>query len=572
MSASKKLYDGAEIFFESLRRENVEYVFGMPGGATIQIYERLYDIDYLKHILVRHEQGATHMADGYARASGRPGVVLVTSGPGATNTVTGIATAYMDSSPLVVFTGQVPTQLIGNDAFQEADIIGITRPITKHSFLVRDVKDLAPSIRKAFYIAQSGRPGPVVVDLPKNVISAVSEFQYPEKVEVRGYKPNYEGHINQIKKAAKAIAEAKRPLLYVGGGVIMSGASQELRAFAIENNIPVTMTLQGIGAFPGTSELSLGMLGMHGMYWANQAVNNCDVLIALGARFDDRVTGKVETFATKAYKIHVDIDPTCIDKNVTVDVPIVGDVKKVLQNLRKVMPGKPDTSEWWQQIRKWQQECPLNYEKNDGKLRTQFVLERLSEKTKGEAIVVSDVGQHQMFVAQYYKFNHPRSHISSGGLGTMGFSIPAAIGAAHAVKDRPIISISGDGGFAMNMQELITAKAYNVPVKFILINNSFLGMVRQWQELFFDERYSFTDLSKHNPDFSKIVQAIGIKSFVVNMVDQVDHVLDEMLNYNEGPVFAEFRVVKEEMVFPMVPAGASVSEMIVERLNPQRML
>ncbi|MCD6376000.1 MAG: biosynthetic-type acetolactate synthase large subunit [Caldisericaceae bacterium] len=572
MSASKKLYDGAEIFFESLRRENVEYVFGMPGGATIQIYERLYDIDYLKHILVRHEQGATHMADGYARASGRPGVVLVTSGPGATNTVTGIATAYMDSSPLVVFTGQVPTQLIGNDAFQEADIIGITRPITKHSFLVRDVKDLAPSIRKAFYIAQSGRPGPVVVDLPKNVISAVSEFQYPEKVEVRGYKPNYEGHINQIKKAAKAIAEAKRPLLYVGGGVIMSGASQELRAFAIENNIPVTMTLQGIGAFPGTSELSLGMLGMHGMYWANQAVNNCDVLIALGARFDDRVTGKVETFATKAYKIHVDIDPTCIDKNVTVDVPIVGDVKKVLQNLRKVMPGKPDTSEWWQQIRKWQQECPLTYEKNDGKLRTQFVLERLSEKTKGEAIVVSDVGQHQMFVAQYYKFNHPRSHISSGGLGTMGFSIPAAIGAAHAVKDRPIISISGDGGFAMNMQELITAKAYNVPVKFILINNSFLGMVRQWQELFFDERYSFTDLSKHNPDFSKIVQAIGIKSFVVNMVDQVDHVLDEMLNYNEGPVFAEFRVVKEEMVFPMVPAGASVSEMIVERLNPQRML
>ncbi|HHE54372.1 MAG TPA: biosynthetic-type acetolactate synthase large subunit, partial [Caldithrix abyssi] len=492
--------------------------------------------------------------------------------PGATNTVTGIATSYRASSPLVVLTGQVPTQLIGNDAFQEADIIGITRPITKHSFLVRDVKDLAPSIRKAFYIAQSGRPGPVVVDLPKNVISAVSEFQYPEKVEVRGYKPNYEGHINQIKKAAKAIAEAKRPLLYVGGGVIMSGASQELRAFAIENNIPVTMTLQGIGAFPGTSELSLGMLGMHGMYWANQAVNNCDVLIALGARFDDRVTGKVETFATKAYKIHVDIDPTCIDKNVTVDVPIVGDVKKVLQNLRKVMPGKPDTSEWWQQIRKWQQECPLTYEKNDGKLRTQFVLERLSEKTKGEAIVVSDVGQHQMFVAQYYKFNHPRSHISSGGLGTMGFSIPAAIGAAHAVKDRPIISISGDGGFAMNMQELITAKAYNVPVKFILINNSFLGMVRQWQELFFDERYSFTDLSKHNPDFSKIVQAIGIKSFVVNMVDQVDHVLDEMLNYNEGPVFAEFRVVKEEMVFPMVPAGASVSEMIVERLNPQRML
>ncbi len=572
MSASAKMYDGAEIFFECLRRENVEYVFGMPGGATIQIYERLYDIDFLKHILVRHEQGATHMADGYARASGKVGVVLVTSGPGATNTVTGIATAYMDSSPIVVFTGQVPTHLIGNDAFQEADIIGITRPITKHSFLVRDVKDLAPSIRKAFYIAQTGRPGPVVVDLPKNVISAVSSFEYPEKVEVRGYKPNYEGHINQIKKAAKAIAEAKRPLLYVGGGVIMSGASQELRAFAIENNLPVTMTLQGIGAFPGTSELSLGMLGMHGMYWANQAINNCDVLVALGARFDDRVTGKVETFATKAFKIHVDIDPSCIDKNVKVDVPIVGDLKRVLKTLRQVMPGKPDTSEWWKQIRQWQKECPLTYEKHDGKLRTQFILERLSEKTKGEAVIVSDVGQHQMFVAQYYKFNHPRSHISSGGLGTMGFSVPAAIGAAHAVKDRPIISISGDGGFAMNMQELITAKAYKLPIKFIVINNSFLGMVRQWQELFFEERYSFTDLSEHNPDFVKIAQAIGLKSFLVTRMDQVDSVIDEMLNYNDGPVFAEFRVIKEELVFPMVPAGASVSEMILDRLNPQRML
>ncbi|APF19952.1 biosynthetic-type acetolactate synthase large subunit [Caldithrix abyssi] len=572
MSPSKNMYNGAEIFFESLRRENVEYIFGMPGGATIQIYERLYDIDFLKHILVRHEQGATHMADGYARASGKTGVVLVTSGPGATNTVTGIATAYMDSSPIVVFTGQVPTNLIGNDAFQEADIIGITRPITKHSFLVRDVKDLASTIRKAFYIAQSGRPGPVVVDLPKDVISAVSSFEYPEKVEVRGYKPNYEGHINQIKKAARAIAAAKRPLLYVGGGVVMAGASQELRAFAIENHLPVAMTLQGIGAFPGTSELSLGMLGMHGMYWANQAINHCDVLVALGARFDDRVTGKVDTFATNAYKIHVDIDPSCIDKNVKVDVPIVGDVKRVLKTLRQVMPGRPNTDEWWQQIRQWQQECPLTYEKHDGKLRTQFILERLSEKTRGEAVVVSDVGQHQMFIAQYYKFNHPRSHLSSGGLGTMGFSVPAAIGAAYAVHDRPIISISGDGGFAMNMQELITAKANKLPIKFMVINNSFLGMVRQWQELFFEERYSFTDLSEHNPDYVKIAQAMGIKSFLVTRTDQVDATLEEALNYNDGPVFVEFRVIKEELVFPMVPAGASVSEMIVERLNPQRML
>ncbi|MHB2149369.1 biosynthetic-type acetolactate synthase large subunit [Calditrichota bacterium LG25] len=572
MSPSKNMYNGAEIFFESLRRENVEYIFGMPGGATIQIYERLYDIDFLKHILVRHEQGATHMADGYARASGKTGVVLVTSGPGATNTVTGIATAYMDSSPIVVFTGQVPTNLIGNDAFQEADIIGITRPVTKHSFLVRDVKDLASTIRKAFYIAQSGRPGPVVVDLPKDVISAVSSFEYPEKVEVRGYKPNYEGHINQIKKAARAIAAAKRPLLYVGGGVVMAGASQELRAFAIENHLPVAMTLQGIGAFPGTSELSLGMLGMHGMYWANQAINHCDVLVALGARFDDRVTGKVDTFATNAYKIHVDIDPSCIDKNVKVDVPIVGDVKRVLKTLRQVMPGRPNTDEWWQQIRQWQQECPLTYERHDGKLRTQFILERLSEKTRGEAVVVSDVGQHQMFIAQYYKFNHPRSHLSSGGLGTMGFSVPAAIGAAYAVHDRPIISISGDGGFAMNMQELITAKANKLPIKFMVINNSFLGMVRQWQELFFEERYSFTDLSEHNPDYVKIAQAMGIKSFLVTRTDQVDATLEEALNYNDGPVFVEFRVIKEELVFPMVPAGASVSEMIVERLNPQRML
>ncbi len=574
MSSSPKMYEGAEILFETLRRENVEYIFGIPGGATINIYEKLYDIDFLTHVLTRHEQGAAHAADGYARASGKVGVVLVTSGPGATNTVTGIATAYMDSSPIVVFTGQVPTHLIGNDAFQEADIIGITRPITKHSFLVRDVRDLAPSIRKAFYIARSGRPGPVVVDLPKNVMSAFSPLEYPEKINIRGYKPNYEGHINQIKKAAQAIARAKRPLLYVGGGVIMSGpkAVQELRAFAIENQLPVAMTLQGLGAFPGTSELSLGMLGMHGMYWANQAINHCDVLVALGARFDDRVTGKLETFAPDAYKIHVDIDPSCIDKNVEVDVPIVGDVGKVLSELRRAMPHKPDTSVWWQEIRNWQKECPLTYEKSDNKLRTQFILERLSEKTKGEAVIVSDVGQHQMFIAQFYKFTHPRSHLSSGGLGTMGFSVPAALGASFAVTDRPIISISGDGGFAMNMQELLTARYYKRPVKFIVINNSYLGMVRQWQELFYNERYSFTDLSAANPDFSKVVQAMGIKSFVSSRMDEVDGILDAMLDYNDGPVFAEFRVIKEEMVFPMVPAGASVSDMILDRLSPERIL
>ncbi len=563
---------GAEIFLEMLRREGVEVVFGMPGGAVIQIYDALHDHKAFQHILVRHEQGATHMADGYARASGKVGVVLVTSGPGATNTVTGIATAYMDSTPLVVFTGQVPTHLIGNDAFQEADIIGITRPITKHSFLVRNVDELAPAIRKAFYLARTGRPGPVVVDLPKDVINAVTQFHFPENVTIRGYKPTYDGHINQIKKAARVISQAKRPLLYVGGGVIMSGASQELRYFAIENQLPVTMTLQGLGAFPGSSELSLGMLGMHGMYWANQAINHCDVLVALGARFDDRVTGKLETFARKAYKIHVDIDPATIDKNVPVDIPIVGDVKRVLNLLRQFMPQKPDTREWWQQIRHWQQECPLHYEKDDGKLRSQFIVERLWEKTKGDAILVTDVGQHQMFVAQYFKFQHPRTHITSGGLGTMGFAVPAAIGAAFAGRDYPVFSISGDGGFAMNMQELLVAKAHRLPIKFIIINNNYLGMVRQWQELFYHEKYSYTDLHQLNPDFARVAQSMGIPAVRVNRMDAVDAAIDQLLTHNDGPMLVEFVVEKEELVFPMVPAGASVSDMILERLNPQRMM
>ncbi len=563
---------GAEIFLEMLKREGVEVIFGIPGGAIIQIYDELHDTRDFNHILVRHEQGATHMADGYARASGKVGVVLVTSGPGATNTVTGIATAYMDSTPLVVFTGQVPTHLIGNDAFQEADIIGITRPITKHSFLVRDVAELASTIRKAFYLARTGRPGPVVVDLPKDVINAVTEFQFPETIHIRGYKPTYEGHINQIKKAARMISQAKRPLLYVGGGVVMSGASQELRYFAIENQLPVTMTLQGLGAFPGASELSLGMLGMHGMYWANQAINHCDVLVALGARFDDRVTGKLETFARDAFKIHVDIDPATIDKNVPVDIPIVGDVKRVLKLLRQYMPKKPDTREWWQQIRRWQQECPLQYEKGDGKLRTQFIIERLWEKTRGDAIIVSDVGQHQMFVAQYFKFRHPRTHITSGGLGTMGFSVPAAIGAAFARQDFPVISISGDGGFAMNMQELLVAKAHRLPVKFIIINNNYLGMVRQWQELFYNEKYSFTDLDQLNPDFARVAQSMGIPAKRVTRMDAVDEAIDQLLAQSDGPMLVEFIVEKEELVFPMVPAGASVSEMILERLNPQRMM
>lgn len=569
---SKQKMSGADIFFECLKREKVEYIFGYPGGATLKIYEKLYDIKFLEHILSRHEQGATHMAEGYAKATGKVGVVLVTSGPGATNTVTGIANAYMDSSPIVVFTGQVPTHLIGNDAFQEADIMGITRPITKHNFIVRKVEELAPIIRKAFHLASTGRPGPVLVDLPKDVINCEYEFNYPETVVIRGYKPTYTGHVNQIKKAAQVISKAKRPLLYVGGGVVMANASQELRSFAIDYGFPVTMTLQGLGAFPGSSEQSLGMLGMHGTYWANQAVNNCDVLVALGARFDDRVTGKTDTFATNAFKIHVDIDPTAIDKNVVVDLPIVGDVKRIIAELRQAMPGKPDVSGWMKKIKAWQEDCPLQYEKEDGKLRTEYVLEKLSNKTKGEAVIVTDVGQHQMWTAQYYKFNHPRSHLTSGGLGTMGFSVPASIGAAIAIKDRPVISISGDGGFQMNIQELITAAHLKLPINFIILNNSFLGMVRQWQELFHAEKYSFTDLGASNPDFVKVGEAFGIPSVSTDKMEEVDGIIDKLLAKTDGPMLAEFRVVKEDMVFPMVPSGGSISDMIVKRLNPQRMI
>ena len=572
MTKKKKILTGADIFFESLREEGVEKIFGYPGGATIKIYEKLYDIDFLEHILTRHEQGATHAAEGYARVTGKVGVVLVTSGPGATNTVTGIADAYMDSIPIVVFTGQVPSHLIGNDAFQEADIVGITRPITKHNFLVRDVKDIASTIKKAFYIASTGRPGPVLVDLPKDLIAAECEYNYPDEVEIRGYKPTLKGHKNQIKKAADFIRKAKRPLLYVGGGVVMADASKELTEFARKNNIPVTNTLLGLGSFPGTDPQFLGMLGMHGTYYANQAVNHCDVLIAVGARFDDRVTGNTDTFAADAYKIHIDIDPTAIDKNVLVDLPIVGNAKEIMTGLLAELSNKRSEDEWWKQIDEWKKTCPLEYKRPDNQLRTQFVIEKISEKTKGEAIIVSDVGQHQMWVAQYYKFNHPRSHVSSGGLGTMGFSVPASLGAAFGVKDRPIVSINGDGGFQMNLQELITATHHKLPIKFFIMNNGFLGMVRQWQELFHEEKYSFTDLRDSNPDFIALGKAFGIESISTQDPEEVDEILDKAFAINDRPVLVEFRVAKEDLVFPMVPSGASISDMIVKRLNPKRMI
>ena len=480
MHASGQTLNGSEIFFECLRRENVEYIFGYPGGSLLKVYETLYDVEDIQHILVRHEQGATHMAEGYARATGKPGVVLVTSGPGATNTVTGIANAYMDSSPMVVFTGQVPSSLIGNDAFQEADIVGITRPITKHNFLVKDVKELAITIRKAFFLATNGRPGPVLVDMPKDILNASCLFQWPEMVEIRGFKPTLKCHINQVQKAAHKIAEAKRPLLYIGGGVISADASEELRAFAIKQNIPVTMTLQGLGAFAGNHPLSMGMLGMHGTYWANQAVNACDLLIAVGARFDDRVTGKTATFATQAYKIHNDIDPTNVDKNIKVDLPIVGDAKHFLTSLIEEMPATAeDRTPWLAQIEEWRKKCPLTYETSDDKLRTEFVIDEVSKQTQGNAVVVTDVGQHQMWTSQFYTFINPRSIITSGGLGTMGYGLPAAIGAAFGITDKPVILFCGDGGLMMNIQELVTAVYGKIPIKIFLINNSFLGMVRQ---------------------------------------------------------------------------------------------
>ncbi|MBI5727324.1 MAG: biosynthetic-type acetolactate synthase large subunit, partial [Ignavibacteriales bacterium] len=479
--------------------------------------------------------------------------------------------AYMDSVPIVVFTGQVPSHLIGKDAFQEADIVGITRPITKHNFLVRDVKDLAMTIKMAFYLASTGKPGPVLVDLPKDIIANKCVFEYPETVEMRGYKPNYHGHSSQIKKAAEKLRNAKRPVLYVGGGVIMSGGTKELALLAKENNLPVTMTLQGLGAFPGTDDLSLGMLGMHGTYWANMAVNNCDVLVSLGARFDDRVTGKVDKFAVDAYKIHVDIDPAAIDKNVVVDLPIVGDVKHVIAELAAEMNSAPHINDWWDQINAWKDECPMDYEDSDGLLRTEMVIEKLSERTKGEAVIVTDVGQHQMWTAQYYKYAHPRSNLTSGGLGTMGFSVPAAIGAYFARPDQPIISISGDGGFQMNIQELITAAAYKLPIKFIIINNSFLGMVRQWQELFHAEKFSFTDLSASNPDFVKVAEAMGCVAYATDDPKEIDNMFDKAFAVTDRPVVLEFKVVKENMVFPMVPAGGALSDMMVKRLNPKMM-
>jgi acetolactate synthase-1/2/3 large subunit len=558
---------GAQIFVESLKMEGVDTIFCYPGGATLNITDAFHCSD-IKQIVVRHEQGAVHASDGYARASGRVGVSLVTSGPGATNTVTGIATAYMDSIPIVIFSCQVNTMLIGNDAFQEADIIGITRPCTKHSYLVKDVKDLARIVKEAFYIAKSGRPGPVLVDIPKDVSAALWEFKYPEKVYIRSYQPTYIGHPGQIKRAMKLIASSKRPVLYTGGGIISSGASIELIKFAEALSIPVTNTLMGLGGFPGNHPLFLGMLGMHGTYAANMAITSSDVIIAMGARFDDRATGKVDEFAPHAKIIHVDIDPTSISKNIRVDVPIVGDIKNVLKKMIEIVEDDKETfrdypnaiSEWTKEIARWKKEYPLTYVRN-GTLKPQYVIERIYELTKGKAIISTEVGQNQMWTAQFYKFLKPRSIITSGGLGTMGFGFPASIGAQIAFPKMLVIDIAGDGSIQMNIQELATAVQFKLPVKVVILNNGYLGMVRQWQEFFYEKRYTWTHL-ECTPDFVKLAEAYGAEGYRIEREDEVDTILKEAF-HNNKPTLIDVHVNPEESVYPMVPAGASLREMLL---------
>ena len=553
---------GSEILLRCLLLEGVEYVFGYPGGAVLPIYDSLYG-HRLKHILARHEQGAIHMADGYARATGRPGVVIATSGPGATNLVTGIATAMMDSVPLVCITGNVAQHLIGTDAFQEADIKGITMPITKHSYLVKDVNDLPRIVREAFHIATTGRPGPVLIDIPKDVSNAKTTFRYPEKVHLRGYNPTIYPNGLQVEKVCRVIPRAKRPVILAGGGVIASGpkASEELIRLAERTQIPVITTLMGLGGFPRSHPLSLGMPGMHGSYAANHALLECDLLIGIGVRFDDRVTmARIDKFAAKAKIVHLDIDPAEIGKNVQTYIPIVADVKHSLAAINeKVEPG--DTREWLAQIEQWKKEHPLTYKASDEVIKPQWLIEMIARTTDGDAIVTTDVGQHQMWVAQYYPFNHPRSNITSGGLGTMGFGFPAAIGAKIAYPDRTVIAVTGDGGFQMTAQELAIVAIHNIPVKVAILNNRTLGMVRQWQQLFHGGRYSEVDLSG-SPDFVKLAEAYGVRGMRATTPAEAEAVWQEALRH-PGPVVVEFVIPTDENVYPMVAPGAGLDEMIL---------
>ncbi|MGE3773403.1 MAG: biosynthetic-type acetolactate synthase large subunit [Gammaproteobacteria bacterium] len=564
---------GAEIFVRALIDEGVEFVFGYPGGAVLHIYDELYKQDRLKHILVRHEQGATHAADGYARATGKPGVVLVTSGPGATNAVTGIATAYMDSIPMVVFTGQVPTHLIGNDAFQEVDAVGITRPCVKHNFLVERVEDLAVTIKKAFYVATSGRPGPVVVDIPKDVTANVTEYQYPDTVDIRSYKPNTRGHPGQIRKAAQLILGAERPMIYTGGGVVLDNGANELTQFARLLGYPVTNTLMGLGAYPATDPQFIGMLGMHGTYESNMAMHHCDVLIAIGARFDDRVTGDLAKFCPEAKIVHIDIDPSSISKNVRVDVPIVGGVTNVLSELNRqlqeanVAPIDRATHPWWRQIREWQKLDCLRYDKAGKAIKPQAVIEALWRETKGDAYITSDVGQHQMWAAQFYKFDRPRRWINSGGLGTMGFGLPAAMGVQLAFPDHTVACVTGEASFVMCVQELSTCLQYDLPIKIISLNNRYMGMVRQWQEFFYDRRYSHSYMDAL-PDFVKLAEAFGHVGMRVESPGDVEGALKEAFAMKKRLVLMDFITDQTENVYPMIAAGKGQHEMHLAPANP----
>ncbi|SDF64073.1 biosynthetic-type acetolactate synthase large subunit [Desulfovibrio legallii] len=558
---------GAQILLESLKREGVDVLFGYPGGAVIDIYDELPRHPELHHVLVRHEQGAVHAADGYARASGKAGVCLVTSGPGATNTVTGIATAYADSIPLVVFTGQVPTQLIGNDAFQEVDIVGITRPCTKHNFLVKDVRKLAATIRQAFFLARSGRPGPVLVDLPKDVMQARADFVWPEAVSMRSYNPTYKPNLNQLRRTVEELARAERPVILAGGGVVMANAGQALTSLARKLQIPVTCTLMGLGSFPATDPLWLGMVGMHGTYAANLAINNADVLMCVGARFDDRVTGKLAAFAPKARIVHIDIDPTSIRKNVEVEVPVVGDCRLALEGIAEICEAKQQGRDWAGQhaawlaaVDRWKESKPLGYQKN-GHLKPQEVIETLYDLTGGDAIITTEVGQHQMWVAQFYTFTKPRTLLTSGGLGTMGYGFPAAVGAQFAFPQKKVITVAGDASLQMNIQELATVVANRLPIKVIILNNRYLGMVRQWQDLFYNHNYSSTNMEAQ-PDFVKLAEAYGAEGYRITSTADLRPVLEKALG-TPNPAFIDVVVEREENVYPIVPAGAALDEMLL---------
>ncbi len=560
---------GAEILIESLKREGVKTVFALPGGVVLKIFDMLHQQKDLEVILTRHEQGAGHMAEGYAKATGKPGVALVTSGPGMTNVITALADAYMDSVPLVCISGQVSTALIGNDAFQEADNIGLSRPCTKYNFLVKDVNDLAVTLKEAFYVASTGRPGPVLVDIPKDVSMNKAEFKYPGSVSIRGYNPTYEGNRWQIKQAAEAIMKSRKPILYVGGGVIFSGASKELLELAELAHIPVDMTLMGLGAFPGEHPLSMGMMGMHGTYWANMAVHYSDLVVAVGARFDDRVTGKVSEFCPHAKVVHIDIDPTSIRKNVHVDIPIVGDCRLVLKELNQILRTTVNGNQkelrkpWWDQIDQWRKAHPLAYEQDaESAIKPQHLIKRLYELTKDrDPIVSTDVGQHQMWSAQYFKLAKPRRWLTSGGLGTMGFGFPAALGAQAAFRDKLVLCIAGDGSVQMNTQELATAVVNKLPVKVIVVNNGFHGMVRQWQDLFYEGRYASSYLDVV-PDFVKLAEAYGAVGLRARKVSELDEVIREAMAVDR-PVFLDVPVDQYENCYPMIPAGGCNHEMIL---------